>query len=364
MTPPHTTHNPTTRNPRPCGLGRSATLLAVASLVLGVPGCAQPKGVLFEPLDSPLSWPPPPEAARIDYVGELRTDKDLKPGRSFFAGMGESLFGAEPAHAMRTPFACCTDGGDRLFVADSNAHTVHVFDLQTRRYEQWTPEEPAAFAQPVAVAYDPAGRLLVADSVAGVIHAFDEGGRYTGTLGEGLLERPTGIAVDPTNERLFVADAAAHEVVVLTPAGGLIRRLGERGTQPGQFNFPTGVAVGPGGSLYVSDTLNFRVQVFDAALNPVLQIGSKGDLPGYFSHPKGIALNSAGHLYVVDSHFESVQIFDRQGRLLLTFGEEGPGPGQFWMPTGVHIDADDRVWVTDSYNQRVQVFDYRSEEGP
>lgn len=360
------THRPTTRNlgPRPARRGRSVALLACAAAVLVAPGCGQPKGTLFEPLASPLSWPPPPEPARIDYVGELRTDKDLKPGQSFMAGLGETLFGAEAANAMRTPFACCTDDTGRLFVADSNAQLVHVFGLDSRRYEQWTPEEPAGFAQPVAVAFDPAGRLLVADSVAGVVHAFDRDGGYLGTLGEGILERPTGIAVDPQNERLFVADAGAHRVVVLTPEGGLIRRLGERGTGPGQFNYPTGVAVGPDGSVYVSDTLNFRVQVFDATLNPVRQVGSKGDLPGYFAHPKGVAVNSAGQLYVVDSHFESVQIFDARGRLLLTFGEEGNGPGQFWLPAGLHIDAGDRVWVADSYNQRVQVFDYRPEAAP
>ena len=45
---------------------------------------------------------------------------------------------------MLTPYAVCTDGQDRLFVADTNAQTVHVFDLRTRRYEQWKPAEGGA----------------------------------------------------------------------------------------------------------------------------------------------------------------------------------------------------------------------------
>ena len=55
---------------------------------------------------------------------------DLKPGKSFFQGMGEMVFGRGPARSMLTPYAVCTDGADRLFVADSNAQVVHVFDLK------------------------------------------------------------------------------------------------------------------------------------------------------------------------------------------------------------------------------------------
>jgi DNA-binding beta-propeller fold protein YncE len=331
--------------------------------VVGLAGCGRPPGIVFEPLAEPLRWPAPPDPPRIQYVGQLVTSDDLKPGRSFGQALGESLFGRHASRSMLTPFAVCTDGSDRVFVCDTNAQVVHVFDLDARTYERWRPDEAdGVFSQPVGVAYDrPARRLLVADSVAGCIFVFVGDGTCLGAIGAGLLDRPCGLAVDPDSGRIFVADTAAHQVAVLDAEGKLLDRIGTRGVGPGQFNFPTNVALDGAGRLYVADTLNFRVQVFDSALQPLGQIGSAGDLPGYFSQPKGVALDSEGHLYVVDAHFESVQIFDPQGQLLMTFGREGAGSGEFWLPAGIHIDPSDRIWIADSYNRRVQVFQYLPE---
>jgi DNA-binding beta-propeller fold protein YncE len=331
--------------------------------VAGLAGCGRPQGIVFAPLPEPLRWPAPPDPARIEYVGQLVTSDDLKPARSFGQVLGESLFGRHPSRSMLSPYAVCTNGGSRVFVCDSNAQVVHVFDLESRVYERWQPDEAnGAFSQPVGIAFDgPARRLLVADSVAARIFVFTSDGTCLGAIGAGLLDRPCGLAVDPDSGRVFVADAAAHQVVVLDAQGKLLRRIGSRGVEPGQFNFPTNVALDGAGRLYVADTLNFRVQVFDAQLQPVGQFGSAGDLPGYFSQPKGIALDSEGHVYVVDAHFESVQIFDSDGQFLLTFGREGAGPGEFWLPAGIHIDPNNRIWIADSYNRRVQVFQYLRE---
>ncbi|MFG0251585.1 MAG: 6-bladed beta-propeller [Phycisphaerales bacterium JB038] len=338
-----------------------AMLLSSAGLV----GCGQPAGEIFEPLAIPLLWPPAPEPSRIAYVGQLTSDKDLKPAVSFGQALERSLFGGPPTRTMLSPFALCTDsGGQRLFVCDSNAQVMHVFDLETRGYATWQPGAEARFAQPVAVSIGPQGWVLVCDSVAGVIHTFEAEGAYLGTFGEATFGRPTGLAWDELYQRLFVVDTAAHQVVVLSPEGVEIGRLGERGVGPGQFNFPTSIAVDEQGRLHVSDSLNFRVQLFTADLKPLRQIGRKGDLPGYFSQPKGLALDSEGHIYVVDAHFEAVQIFNDRGQFLLPFGEEGAGPGQFWLPAGIHIDSNDRIWIADTYNRRVQVFDYLPERKP
>jgi len=328
--------------------------LALGLAAVVASGCSQPRGVVFEPLDPPLRWPGPPEPARIEYVGALATDADLKPGRSFGTAIGDTLFGASASRSMLTPYGVCTDGGDRLFVSDSNAQVIHVFDLESRGYERWPGGDTGGLSQPLGVAWDPAGRLLVADGAAARIAVLDGSGRPAGVLGEGALQRPTGIALG--DGVIYVADAAAHEVVVLDAGGVVQRRLGGRGSEPGRFNYPTNVAVDAAGRLYVADSLNFRVQVLDDAGQPLRQVGSQGDRPGYFSQPKGVAVGRHGRLYVVDAHFEAVQVFDEAGQLLLSFGHEGTGPGEFWLPAGVHVDGQDRIWVADSYNRRVQVF--------
>jgi len=356
--PPH----PPRRRSGPAAPLAPALWVLIGS-VLGA--CAARPGVVFDPANTAHRWPLPPDEPRIAFVGELRADRDLKPGRGLGQGLGALLFGKPDARTMLSPLGVCTDGAERVFVADSNAQVVHVFDLRTRRYARWLPPPKVArFSQPVAVAYDPVGRLLVADSVGSVIFVFDAQGKYLGTLGDGRLGRPCGLAVDAAGGRVFIADPATHEVVVLTRDDAELARIGGRGGGPGEFNYPTNVALDGRGRLYVSDSLNFRIQVFDADLRPLRQFGRKGDMPGYFSQPKGIAVDAGGHLYVVDSNFEAVQVFDSEGNLLMAFGHEGNGPGEFWLPVGIHAGPDGRIWVADSYNRRVQVFQYLEEGAP
>ena len=357
-------------------LGISVTVAALFALT----GCAKPAGVIFEPLATPIGWPAPPDEPRIHYVGQISTTADLKAAKPFGEALRELFAGKQPIMGVINPFAVETDNHNRLFVADSGGQVVHVFDLDKRTYEQWTPKAPAAFISPVGLARAADGRLFVADSAAGAIWVFDALGAEIGRWGDDELIRPCGLAYDDVAQRLFIADAGAHQVVILDTAGQPVARLGSRGTAPGQFNFPTNVAIDHHHRLYVSDSLNCRVQQFveqeggevpgDAAgasseqqpapaFVPRLQIGSRGDMPGYFSRPKGIAVDSEDHLYIVDAEFEAVQVYSSEGNLLMAFGREGRGPGEFWLPAGLCIDDTDRLWIADPYNRRVQVFDYR-----
>jgi DNA-binding beta-propeller fold protein YncE len=337
---------------------RTAVVL-LATLALG---CAKPLQPVFPPVNPPLRWPESPEKPRIQYVGQIATSADLKRRIGGLEAVGRALFGKKSERAMLTPFAVCTDGGDRLFVADSNAQLVHVFDMKTRVYAAWKPAKPARFTQPVGVAYDAAvGRLFVSDSVGAAVFMFDSRGKYLGQTLPQLFKRPTGLFFDPRTRHLFVTDTAAHQIVVCAPNGEPRTRFGERGERFGEFNYPTGITIDSNGIMYVCDALNFRVQQFAPDFSPIRQIGSKGDLPGYFGQPKAVACDSQNHLYVVDAQFEAVQIFDSEGRLLLNFGEEGRRAGQFWLPTGIFIDARNRIWVADDYNRRVQVFQYLPE---
>ena len=348
---------------------RRARLLAVAIAATTVAaamqvGCAGRAKPIFPPVNPPIVWPDAPERPRIRYIGQIATSDDLKRPVGGLEALGGAIFGKKPRRAMLTPFAACTDGENRLFVADSNAQLVHVFNLKTRKYAAWVPKKPKRFSQPVGVAFDTSRRrLFVSDSVGGTVYIFNDGGDPIGETLPGLFSRPTGIFYDETSHHVLVTDTAAHTVTVCGPGGEPITRFGQRGERLGEFNFPTSVAVDSNGLVYVCDALNFRIQQFSRDFQPIKQIGRKGDMPGYFGQPKAVACDSQNHLYVVDAQFEAVQIFDAEGRLLLNFGEEGHNPGQFWLPTGILIDATDRIWVADDYNRRVQVFQYLP-EGP
>jgi DNA-binding beta-propeller fold protein YncE len=337
---------------------RRAVLSAVAAGLL-LPACSKPAGVLFETADTLIVWPPPPDAPRVRYVGQLRSADDLHASRTALQEFGRAVFGpGEPVGVLLSPIGVCTDNARRVFIADRAAGLVHVYDLDSRRYESLRPPvgEHALF-EPVSVAYDPAGRLFVSDPGAGVVHVFQDRGAYLGTLGDGQLARPVGLAFDAARQLLYIADTGDHRVVVLTMQDTVQASIGSRGSGPGQFNFPTFVSLAPDGRLFVADTLNCRVQIFSPDGAFERSVGSRGDLPGYFSQPKGLAADAEGRLFVVDANFEAVQIFNDQGQVLMSFGQEGHGPGEFWLPVDLRIDESGRLWVADSYNRRVQVFE-------
>src|SRR5262249_37928022 len=185
-----------------------------------------------------------------------------KPAVGFGESLGSALFGKKPVYSMLSPYAVCTDESDRLFVADSNAQFVHLFDLRTRQYAQIRPANASKrFGQTVGIAYDSAaGRLFVSDSALARIFVFNRDGSASGEIGAGTVQRPCGLAWDGRAQRLFVADTGLHQVLIFSPTGTLLARLGSRGTALGQFNFPTNVTLDTRGRIYVSDSLNFRVQ--------------------------------------------------------------------------------------------------------
>jgi DNA-binding beta-propeller fold protein YncE len=176
---------------------------------------------------------------------------------------------------------------------------------------------------------------------------------------DGEFENPSGLAIDGAAHQLYVADAKKHQVFCYsTQDGHLIRAIGKRGVEHGEFNFPTNLSVDREGRLYVADTLNFRVQVFDRSGTFVKSIGAQGDGPGALNRAKGVGVDSEGHIYIADSSFNNFQIFDGEGQILMFVGSPGTGPGEFLLPAGLFVDSRDRIYVADQGNARVQVFEY------
>lgn len=300
-----------------------------------------------------LVWPEPPAPARIRYLKALiPTTAGRK--RSLLARFWNVLTGGREEAAMTQPYGLAMDTLDRLYVADTFGQAVHVFDLRNGRYSSIRVEGESLIG--VAVLGD---RLLVTDSTGGRLICLTLEGKRLWTLGrEAGFDRPTGLAA--TGDRVYVVDTLAHRVVVVSATGAVLGRFGSHGGEPGQFNFPTNIAVGPDGRLYVTDSMNFRVQIFDPSGKFLSLFGHLGDGSGDFSRPKGIGIDSDGNIYVVEGLHDVVQIFDEKGQFLLAFGGSGTGDGEFWLPAGLAIH-DDRIYVSDSSNRRVQVFDYRTE---
>ena len=168
---------------------------------------------------------------------------------------------------------------------------------------------PARVSQ---VAVDSEGRVHVLRRGDPPVLVFTSGGAFLRAYGEGLIFDSHGISID-AQDRAWVVDRDAHEVVVFAISGEQALRLGERHephwAEP--FNHPTRAAVAGDGEIYVAD--------------------------GYGN--------------------ARVHRFSPEGRWIASFGEVGHGPGQFMTPHSVIVDRPDRMLVCDRENDRVQVFD-------
>ena len=301
-----------------------------------------------------LVWPPPPNPPRIRYVQCVTGPADLGIRRSFFGRAFGFITGQSQRVVLARPFGVALDDEGNLLLADTSANAVFWFDRVHHNFRHWDRIGPYRLASPVAVAGHKA-TFYVADSALPAVLAFDVKGdlRYALTNG---LERPSGLVI--VGEKLFIADAGAHCILVFDLCGQPLAHFGRRGTAPGEFNYPTHLAADVNGHLIVTDSMNSRVQILDQAGRPVGVVGSAGDGSGYLSRPKGVAADSFGHIYVADALFDNIQVFDQEGRLLMHFGETGQQPGKFWLPGGIAISRENRIYVADAYNRRVHVFEY------
>jgi DNA-binding beta-propeller fold protein YncE len=132
--------------------------------------------------------------------------------------------------------------------------------------------------------------------------------------------------------------------------------MGTLGTNDGQFDFPSGVAIDRGGNIIVADEFNHRIQVFDANGNFRFTFGTLGNGDGELDGPFGISLDSQGNIYVADQGNNRIQVFATDGTFQSKFGAPGTAEGELDSPGGVAVDASGYAVVSDQYNNRIQVW--------
>jgi len=208
----------------------------------------------------------------------------------------------------------------------------------------------------VAGCYVPGRGLIFTESSNDMVYVLGPDNLLVEFCEKDLLERPTGITYSEKTETIWVVETGAHRISIFDKKGNLIRRIGERGTDPMQFNFPTHICSDKNGFAYIVDAMNFRVQILSEHGVYITSFGKAGNATGKFARPKGIAVDSHGNIYVVDGLFNNIQIFNTEGELLSYFGSKGSANGEFLMPSGIKIDHNDYIYVSDSFNDRIQVF--------
>lgn len=352
-------------------MSRLAWLAALALLT----GCAAvPEKAVFRlGLDASaatkrLMWPPERtgEIPRYFYVGELtgennfvKPNGEVKAAQNVLARLFDIIVGESPPLVMDRPQTGAVDESGRILVTDMGRAGVFVFDEKAGALAFWDKAVGVTeFIAPVGVAIGPDGQVFVADPELALVARLDRDGNTLAPIGKGLLQRPTGLAFDPKTRRLYVADTQAHQIKAFDLEGKLLFALGEHGEGPGEFNYPTHIAVRHE-KLYVSDSLNARVQVISTPTGRYLgTVGKRGLFVGNLVRPKGVAVDNEHNIYVVEAYHDYLLVYNRRGEFLLPIGGVGAGAGNFHLPAGVWVDARNRVYVADMLNGRVAVFQF------
>jgi len=348
---------------RPRRALQAVVFVLLAAVFAGLDACASAGVVRLEatsPVGREMVWPLPPQQARVRFVTSFSTPGDLGFRRSFLGRITDFIRGGGQSDGIQHPYGIAVTPDERIYVVDSAARGIHVFELLRGRYRFLSNDD---FRSPIGIAVDDGGRIFVSDSEAGTIFILDVDGDEVGRIDQGLV-RPTGLAYSPVDSLLYAVDTGRHVVLAFAADRTLVRTMGERGVGEGQMNFPTNVAVDAEGLVYVADALNFRVQVFRPDGYPLDAFGQLGDAVGSFVRPKGIGVSAGGNVLVVEGLYDVVNIFDNEGRLLLNFGGAGKNDGQFWLATGLAVDHRNRIFVADSHNGRIQVFQLLAEAAP
>ena len=246
-------------------------------------------------------------------------------------------------------------------VASGEAAGSDPTPLLATRLVLWGPSSGTTFQQPRGVAFDPAdGAIYVANTGAHRIEVFSRTGRPLSRFVH-RVSRPSGEVVDGSpaalafdrSGRLLVVDRSAVYVDVLDRRGRAVTRLAV------PAGHPAAVAVGGDGTIYVATTAEAsRVHRFRRDYTPDGAWGEEGTAPGRLQDVAAIAVLGDTAVAVVCEQTELVvQVFSPSGEYRRGFGTHEVGDGNFSLPSGLTVTADGRIWVLDEIRRTLQVFD-------
>lgn len=200
---------------------------------------------------------------------------------------------------------------DRIYLADSGLGKVFAFDRDRDLVVTIGDVE-----RPTGIVYEPeTERLYVAETLAHGISVFDREGRRLFAFGgrgerDGAFNYPTHLSI--WQGRLYVNDTMNFRVQTFDLEGNHLSTFGSHGDGSGDFAQPKGVALDALGNVYVVDALFNRVQVFDGEGKFLLGFGGTGGRIGRFWLPSGLFI-ADNRIYVADSYNRRIQVFEFLG---------------------------------------------------
>jgi len=209
------------------------------------------------------------------------------------------------------------------------------------------------FFQLESLSVDDEGNIYVTDSGNARIQKFTSDGQFLETWGvrgtdNGEFEYPTGIATYESN--VYVVDREQHRIQVFDSTGKFLQSWGEFGSEQGEFFYPHGIAISNDGVVYVADTKNHRIQQFTTDGEFLSSFGIFGPGDGRLRTPVDVALGE-NYVYVADPGNYKIEKYTFEGISVASFDYNFGGYSV--RPNGLIVDPDGNIYFTDSYKHRI-----------
>ena len=329
-------------------------------------------------------------------------------------GTGERGFGGDGGLAERAllngPFDVGFDADGNLYFSDTFNHRIRRVDAQTGIITTCAGSGEAGYSgdrgpairaqlnEPYGIAVDSAANVYIADrhnhcvrlldSVTGVITTFAGNGTsgFGGDRGPGSragMVEPNGLALDPAQRRLFIADVADHRVRVVDLATGTISTFAGTGeaTHSGDggpaaaagVHGARAVKVAPNGTVYILERQGSTLRAVDPRTGVITVFAGTG-ARGYggdggpareavFDAPKEFALDPGGDILIVDTENHAIRRIYAASGIVETIaggrkGSEGDGrPARsagLGRPHGAVVGPDGAIYIGDTENHRIR----------
>ena len=284
------------------------------------------------------------------------------------------------------------DKWDNVFVADTSNHVIRqisgkqvsVLAGMVNKPDFADGTGPAArFHNPVGVAVDANGVVYVADYtnnrirkiIKGVVTTVAGGanGAYVdGPVSIARFHGPSGLTVDPTGKKIYVADRGTNRIRVID--NDSVKTVAGNSTYCGhldgdvlsaQFCTPRDLAAYKD-RVYVVEDKDYVRLIWQKKVSSVA-----GENAGFkdgtgtqamFNDPKGVAMDLSGNILVADQANHSIRLVTPAG-VVTTIAGNGKGgfldgqgkAAQFNQPMGVAVDSKGVIYVADSQNHSIRI---------
>jgi DNA-binding beta-propeller fold protein YncE len=247
-----------------------------------------------------------------------------------------------------SPTAMAVDPSGNILVADTGNGRIEKFS-PTGAFLTSIGQLEA----PNGVAIDHAGNIYVAE--IGSRHRVQKrgpDGTFIAQWAPGFYG-PRRITIGP-DDSVYVVDSGHNRIVKFSPDGQVLASWGSEGSGDGQFKGLSSVAIDPtNNKVYVADPLNRRIQVFDSngTFLTKWSIPEWGQTLGF----EDLAIDSqTGRLYGSSAHMNSVLIFDFGGTRIASLTAKSPD--RLEGPSALAL-VNRKLYILNVNGNRVSVID-------